>query len=109
MVQVGGAGRIGGRDIITISVGGVERLEGLGVEMGGGSSMKERVEGVGEDGHATHLCSTVVTSFQFPLILQQREQANKNIATNILPTLRTAELEILLYMVMQLISDLLFI
>ena len=109
MVQVGGAGRIGGRDIITISVGGVERLEGLGVEVGGGSSMKERVEGVGEDGHATHLCSTVVTSFQFPLILQQREQANKNIATNILPTLCTNLRAGDIAMVMQLISDLLFI
>ena len=39
VVQVGGAGRIGGRDIVP-SVGGVERLEG--VEMGGGSSVKGR-------------------------------------------------------------------
>ena len=63
---------------------------------GGGSRWRDmRGRGVGEDGHATHLCSTVnliVTWFQFPLILQQREQANivnDNIATVILPTLRT--------------------
>ena len=44
VVQVGGAGRIGGRDMVTVSVGCVEKLEG--VEMGGGSSMKEMEEGV---------------------------------------------------------------
>ena len=47
VVQVGGAGRIGGREIVTVSVGGVERLGG--VEMGGGSSVKERGEGVDEE------------------------------------------------------------
>ena len=80
--------------------------------MGGGSSVKERVEGVGEDSHATHLCSTVVTSFHFPLILQQREQANivnENIATDILPTHRTDQRAGDIAIVMQLISDLLFI
>ena len=41
VVQVGGAGRIGGREIVTVSVGGVE--------MGGGSSVKERGEGVDEE------------------------------------------------------------
>ena len=47
VVQVGGAGRIGGREIVTVSVGSVERLEG--VEMGGGSHEGKGRGGRGRD------------------------------------------------------------
>ena len=44
VLQGGGAGGREGRDMVSVSVGGVERLDG--VEMGGGSSAEREGEGV---------------------------------------------------------------
>ena len=44
VLQGGGAGGREGQDMVSVSVGGVERLDG--VEMGGGSSAEREGEGV---------------------------------------------------------------
>ena len=44
VLQGGGAGGREGRDMVSVSVGGVERLDG--VKMGGGSSAEREGEGV---------------------------------------------------------------
>ena len=53
VVQVGGAGRIGGREIVTVSVGGVERLGGVEMvlrEGKGRGGRRRDMRGRGVDG-----------------------------------------------------------